>query len=87
MRSRDLVDRRFSKKGITYTATNAGRHVSEQFGSTYADVLRDRAAWVMETFGSLSDKQLSETLKDHVGEWDEELIPDVQPASAAKLDG
>ena len=87
MRSRDLVERRFSKKGITYRATKAGHHIAEQFGSAYADVLRDRAQWVMHDFGELSDNQLSKALKDHVGDWDEELIPDVQPPSGVGFDG
>jgi hypothetical protein len=86
MKSRDLIERRFTKKGITYRATNAGRHVAEQFGSSYAGTLRDRAGWVIETFGGLSEKQLSDTLRDYVGAWEEELIPDLQPPSAGPFD-
>jgi len=86
MRSRDLLDRRFSSRGITYRATKAGRHVADQFESDYAQLLRDRARWVIDNFGGLSDRQLSESLKEHIGDWDEELVRDLQPHAGNALD-
>ena len=85
MRSRDLLDRRFSSRGITYRATKAGRHVADQFDSDYARLLRDRARWVIDNFGGLSDHQLSEALKEHIGDWDEELVRDLQPQAGNAL--
>jgi hypothetical protein len=87
MRSRDLLDRRFSGQGITYRATKAGRHVAAQFESGYADLLRERARWVVDNFGGLNYKQLSEALKEHIGDWDEELVRDLQPQAGDRVNG
>jgi len=87
MGSRDLLDRRFSGQGITYRATKAGRHVAAQFESDYAGLLRERARWVVDTFGRMSYKQLSEALKERIGDWDEELVRDLQPHAGDIVDG
>jgi hypothetical protein len=86
MRSRDLLERRFSGRGITYRATKAGRHVVAQFDSEYAGLLRKRAGWVIENFGPMSDRQLSEALREHIGDWDDELIVDFQPDAGGRDD-
>lgn len=87
MRSRELLDRRFSGQGITYRATKAGRHVAAQFESDYSGLLRERARWVVANFGAMSYKQLSEALKEHIGDWDEELVRDLQPQAGDIADG
>ena len=87
MRSRDLLDRRFSGRGITYRVTQAGRHVAAQFESDYAGLLRERARWVVHNFGGMSHKQLSDALKEHIGDWDEELVRDLQSHAGDIVDG
>ncbi len=79
MRSRELVERRFHKTGIVHAATAAGRHVAEQFESEYAEMLRERAGWVIATFGDYSDKKLGDLLGPRVRAGDDELIADSQP--------
>jgi hypothetical protein len=79
MRSRDLVIRKFAATGIVYRATAAGRHVASQFESAYASLLWDRAEWVIASFASRSEKQLTKLLRAQLGDWEEELIADVQP--------
>jgi hypothetical protein len=79
MRSRELVERRFQASGIVYASTPAGRHVVEQFDSKYALLLRERADWVISTYGSHSDKSLGELLGPHVRFGEDELIADTQP--------
>lgn len=79
MRSRDLVIRKFAATGIVYKATPAGRHVASEFESSYASLLRNRADWVIASFASRSERQLTELLRAHLGNWEEELIADVQP--------
>lgn len=79
MRSRDLIERRFGASGISYRSTKAGRHVASLFESPYAAALRDRADWVVQTFGDLSDRQLSEAMDHHLGKWEDEIVEDIQP--------
>jgi len=85
MRSRELVERRFAASGIVYAATAAGRYVTEQFGSAYADALRDRAEWVIETFSARSDTQIADLLRARIGSWEDELI--MEPQSIGDRDG
>lgn len=79
MRSRELVERRFATTGIVYSSTSAGRHVVDQFDSAYADELRKRAGWVVETFGAYTDRGLAGVLRATINDWDDELIHNTQP--------
>ena len=83
MRSRDLVERRFQRTGIAFAATAAGRHVTGEFDSEYAQMLRDRAGWVIATYGATSDKDLSELLRPQIDAGEDELIADLQPEISA----
>jgi hypothetical protein len=87
MRSRDLIERRFVATGISYRSMKAGRYVVSLFESPYATALRERAEWVVETFGDLSDKQLSEAMDLHLGKWEEEIVEDIQPHRGEFHDG
>jgi len=79
MRSRDLVERRFLASGVSYRSTKAGRHVASLFDTPYANLLRERASWVVDTFGGMSERRLLEFVSENLGDWEEELIEDVQP--------
>jgi hypothetical protein len=79
MRSRELIERKFAASGIVYAATQAGRHVTEQFDSAYAAALRERASWIHENFAGLSDQKLAELLKARLTGWEEELIEHHEP--------
>jgi hypothetical protein len=58
MRSRELVEHRYSASGIGYRATVVGGHVAGQFASAYSSQLRDRARWVANTMQDRSAAQL-----------------------------
>ena len=61
LRSRELVERRFQRSGIVYAATLLGRHIAREFDSEYAQMLRERAEWVITAFGSSTDKELTDS--------------------------
>jgi hypothetical protein len=79
MRSRELVERKFAATGIVYAATKVGQHVTAQFDSEYAALLRSRATWILETFGEYSDDKLAELLKARIGSWEDELVTHHEP--------
>jgi hypothetical protein len=81
MRSRDLIERRFKAGGIAYAATTAGANLVSEFESDYAALLRERAAWVVETFAPKSDQALADLLGARVTRWDDELIADAAPGT------
>lgn len=87
MRSRELIERRFAATGIVYAATAAGRHVTTQFDSKYAEILRARAKWVVEQFADYRDDRLADLLKARIDSWDDELIRDTQPSAEDRGDG
>jgi hypothetical protein len=64
MRSRELVERRFEAGGITYRVTDAGRHVANEFGSSYAAGLRRAAEWAVSTLADLTDQELIAVLRN-----------------------
>lgn len=79
MRSRELVEQRFSSRGIQYAATRAGAHVAKQFESDYAASMRERAGWVIERFGRMQDKALADTLRPFAQLGEDELIAEGRP--------
>lgn len=85
MRSRELIERRFAATGIVYAATAAGRHVASEFDSDYAQLLRERGAWLITSFADATDQALATLLKAHVAAWGDELILDHQPNSNGDL--
>jgi hypothetical protein len=81
MRSRDLVERKFQATGIVWAATDAGAHLARQFDSEYAVGLRDRAGWVIESFGPKSYPALADLLGARIGDWHDEVIVEHLPGS------
>jgi hypothetical protein len=79
MRSRELVERKFATTGIVYAATKAGTHVTDQFDSEYAALVRQRAKWIIGTFGDHSDDKLAGLLRARVGSWEDELVAHHDP--------
>jgi hypothetical protein len=76
MRSRELIERRFAATGIVYAATPAGRHVASEFASGYAQLLKERAAWLITSFADATDQALANLLKPHAAAWEDELVVD-----------
>lgn len=74
MRSRDLVEHRYGPSGIRYRATDVAGHVTEQFASPYAALLRERAAWVTKAMEDRSDSQLRDLFATELRPLASELI-------------
>lgn len=74
MRSRELIERRYSSTGIRYAITKAGRHVAQHFDSTYAEQLRASSSWVASEWSRATDLQLQSALRAHTAEWRDGLI-------------
>jgi hypothetical protein len=73
MFSRELIKKHFDNDGITYRSTELTRAFLTLMRSTYALALRVRALWVIDNFGRLDRKQLSEFMTDHIGRWGAEF--------------
>lgn len=75
MQSRFLVAVRPSEHGILYSADESAGAFLDNLKCTYALELRDRAAWVAETFDHLSDGQLSARVNRLFEAWTMEFQP------------
>lgn len=74
--SRGLVDRVVSIDGISYVASEDANPFLDSFDSSYLNELRDRCAWVAQSFGGVTEDQLRGVLVDVVGQWREEFGDD-----------
>lgn len=73
MFSRELIEKRFDTSGITYGATPLTSPFLDLLKSTYASQLRERAQWLVATFGKLDDRDLNAFMADRVGRWGAEF--------------
>jgi hypothetical protein len=80
MLSRGLVARAFSSDGISYSATRLTKPFLDHLEAPYTRLLRDRAVWVVERFGGMSDSSLRGYFSEHLGEWGAEFIRDTGEA-------
>lgn len=73
MFSRELIEKRFDNSGITYGSTTLTAPFLALLRSPYARQLRERAAWLIDTFGSLDDRELNAFMAERVGQWGAEF--------------
>lgn len=71
--SRGLVERIFNLEGVSFGATELSAAFLDALTSGYILDLRDRAAWIVKTFGDLREYELQEIVRDHVGQWGAEF--------------
>ena len=74
MLSRELVVRKFSESGILYEASPLTESFIGYMEESYTKKLRERATWVISTFGNSSDYQLVEFFKANLNRWGGEFI-------------
>lgn len=74
MISRELLSVEFGKDGIMYVATKLSRPFLEYLQSGYAKDMRERADWVVRTFGSYTDDALVSFAMSHLSDWAGELV-------------
>jgi hypothetical protein len=79
MFSRGLVARVFSERGILYLSSKLTNPFLEHLEAPYTKLLRDRAVWVLERFGKMSDTLLRDYFREHLGQWGAEFIRESGP--------
>lgn len=71
--SRGLVERRFDHSGVFFAATEHSAGFLDALSVEYALRLRQRARWLVEQYGALSDAQLEVLVRENIGEWGTEF--------------
>ncbi len=71
--SRGLVERRFEPGGVYFAATDRSGGFLDALDAAYVRALRNRADWVVESFGALGDDELLEFVSEHIGIWGAEF--------------
>lgn len=71
--SRGLVERVYQDGGIFFGATDKSADFLDTLSSEYLQGLRDRADWVVDSFGTLNDSELDAMVRDRIGTWGAEF--------------
>lgn len=73
MMTRDLVEREVTPDGIKYGAGENAATFLSSVSSSYLVALKDRAAWLVEALGGLSDEQFKGVMRRFFDKWVEEF--------------
>ncbi len=73
MVSRGLIDRAFTVDGILYRASESAGPFLDCLKATYTVTLRQRANWVVSTFGKHTIDSLTEFFHDRLDRWGSEF--------------
>ncbi len=64
--SRGLVKQKYRKDGIFFSATELSSNFLDSLNTEYIQELRNRAAWLVNSFHSLSDKKLQQVVNESI---------------------
>lgn len=73
MMTRDLIERQIGPNGITYGAGDNATTFLSSVSSTYLLALKDRAAWLVEVLGNLTDQEFRSVMHRFFDKWVEEF--------------
>lgn len=73
MMTRDLVQREAVPDGIRYKAGEGAAPFLTALQSTYVAALKERAAWLVDSLGSLSDTEFRAVMRRFFDQWVEEF--------------
>ena len=73
MMSRQVVCRQLSPRGIGYLAGDMALPLFDSLQSDYTRGLRERAKWVAERFGTMSEEALNGFMQDNWTTWGAEF--------------
>jgi hypothetical protein len=73
MMTRDLVEREVTAEGIKYGAGENAATFLSSVSSSYLVALKDRASWLVETLGELTDEQFKGMMRRFFDKWVEEF--------------
>lgn len=71
--SRGLIDRIYQDGGVFFSANEQSAGFLDALSSDYVLGLRDRATWVVDSFGLISDSELDSMVRGRIGEWGAEF--------------
>lgn len=71
--SRGLIERVYKDGGIFFAATDKSADFLDTLSTEYLAGLRERADWVVDSFGALDDAELDAMVRDHIGTWGAEF--------------
>lgn len=73
-RERGLLHQHASDAGFEFIADDSAASFLDSFSGDYVDLLRNRAAWVVRTFGHAARADLTVFLNTSVGRWGTEFV-------------
>lgn len=73
MMTRDLVEREVTAEGIKYRAGENAVTFLSSVSSSYLVALKDRATWLVENIGDLTDEQFKNMMNRFFDKWVEEF--------------
>jgi hypothetical protein len=73
MMTRDLVEREVTADGIKYGAGENAVTFLSSVSSSYLVALKERATWLVETLGDLTDEQFKGVMRRFFDKWVEEF--------------
>ena len=71
--SRGLIERLYQGGGIFFSATDRSAGFLDALSTEYVVGLRDRATWVVGTFGPMADAELDSIVRERIGKWGAEF--------------
>jgi hypothetical protein len=71
--SRGLIERVYKDGGIFFAATDKSADFLDTLSTEYLAGLRDRADWVVDSFGALDDTELDSMVRERIGTWGAEF--------------
>ncbi len=71
--SRGLIERVYKDGGIFFVATDKSADFLNTLSTEYLTDLRERADWVVESFGAICDMDLDTMVRKYIGIWGAEL--------------
>lgn len=79
--TRNLISRYAMPNGFRYQAGEEAGSFVDLLNSEYTLELKDRAAWLAEHIGPLSDEELAELVRNRIDNWASEFLSDIGPAT------
>ena len=71
--SRGLIEKCYRDSGVLYMATDRSAGFLDVLDAEYVAALRDRALWLLETFGLSSEQELTQLADRNLGKWGAEF--------------
>lgn len=71
--SRGLIERLYKDGGIFFAATDKSADFLDTLSTDYLKGLRERADWVVDSFGLLDDAELDAMVRARIGTWGAEF--------------